>query len=89
MYLHSGKQNAVIPVEIQLAEDKNFIETLVKNNIVSDIDYNMSDSEASVSELDCSGLMNDSDERTSSPVSMKNSAGTSQTVTSDNPFKSP
>ena len=66
--LRSGKQNTVIPVEIQLAEDKNFIETLVKNNIVSDIDNNMSDSEASLSELDCSGLMNNSDEQTSSPV---------------------
>ena len=54
---------------------------------MSDIDNNMLDSEASVSELDCSGLMNNSDERTSSPVSMKNSAGTSQTATSDNPFK--
>ena len=32
--------------------------------------------------------MNDLDEQTSSPVSMKNSAGTSQTVTSDNSLKS-
>ena len=85
--LRSGKQNTVTPVEIQLAEDTNFIETLVKHNIVSDIDNNMSDSDASVSELDCSGLMNDSDEGTSSPVSVKNSAGTSQTVTSDSSLK--
>ena len=85
--LRSGKQNTVIPIEIQLAEDKNFIETLVKHNIVWDIDNNTSDSDASVSELDCSGLMNDSDEGASSPFSAKNSAGTCQTVTSDSSLK--
>ena len=43
--LRSGKQKIIeLPVEIQLAEDKQFIDTILKYNCVSDIDNNMSDS---------------------------------------------
>ena len=60
--LRSGKQNTIeLPVEIQLAEDKQFIETVLKRSIVSDIDTNMSDSDSSASDLNCSALVNDSD----------------------------
>ena len=86
--LRPGRQNTgELPVEIQLAEDKNFIETLVKHNILSNSDNNMSNSDTSVNELDCSGLMNDSDDGASSPGNVKNSAGTSQIVASDSSLK--
>ena len=41
----------------------------------------MSDSDVSGSDLDCSGLMNESDEVASTPITDKNSGGTSKTVT--------
>ena len=79
--LRSTKNNIIeLPVEIQLAEDKTFIETVLKNNsTVSDIENRMSDSDVSVSDLDCSGLINDSDEA-SSPVTVNNSAGPSHSA---------
>ena len=81
--LRSVKNNTVeLPVEIQLTGDKIFIETVLKNNTtVSDIENSMSDSDVSGSDLDCSGLMNGSDQVLSTPVTDKNSAGTSKTVT--------
>ena len=77
--LHSAKKNTIeLPVEIQLTGDKTFIETVLKNkSIVSDIENSMSDSDVSVSDLDCSGLIHDSKE-VSSPVN--NLAGSSQTA---------
>ena len=77
--LRSAKKNTIeLPVEIQLTGDKTFIETVLKNDsIVSDIANSMSDSDVSVSDLDCSALINDSKEA-SSPVN--NSAGSSQTA---------
>ena len=79
--LRSAKNNTIeLPVEIQLAEDKTFIETVLKNNsTVSDIENRMSDSDVSVSDLDCSGLINDLDEA-SSPVTVNNSAGPSHSA---------
>ena len=71
-------------MEIQLSEDKQFIETVLKHNRVSDIDENMSDSDTSVSDLDCSGLINDSDVVASMSTNVKNTAGTSHTSGSDN-----
>ena len=54
--LHSHKQNAVeIPIEIELTEDKQFIKTILKRTSKSDIAENMSDSDTSKSDLDCSG----------------------------------
>ena len=62
--LRSAKNNTFeLPVEIQLTGDKTFIETVLKNNTtVSDIENSMSDSDTSSSDLDCSGLMNGSDQ---------------------------
>ena len=75
--LRSAKKNTIeLPVEIQLTGDKN-------NPIVSDIENSMSDSDVSVSDLDCSGLINDSEE-VSSPVTVNNSAGSSQTASNCN-----
>ena len=87
--LRSAKNNPVeLPVEIQLTGDTTFIETVVKNNTtVSDIENSMSDSDISGSDLDCSGLMNESDQVLSTPVTDKNSAGTSKTVTHVNSDK--
>ena len=81
--LRSAKKNTIeLPVEIQLTGDKTFIETVLKNDfIVSDIENSMSDSDVSVSDLDCSALINDSKE-VSSPVN--NSAGSSQTASNYN-----
>ena len=78
--LRSAKNNTIeLPVQIQLTGDKTFIETVLKNNtIVSDIQNRMSDSDVSVSDLDCSGLINDSAEA-SSPVTVNNSADPSHT----------
>ena len=83
--LRSAKNNTIeLPVEIQLTGDKTFIETVLKNNsIVSDIENSMSDSDISGSDLDCSGLINDSDE-VSGTVIANNLAGSSQTATSSN-----
>ena len=87
--LRSVKNNVVeLPVEIQLTGDKKFIATVLKNNTtVSDIENSMSDSDVSGSDLDCSGLMNESDEVASTPITDKNSAGTSKTVTHVNSAK--
>ena len=87
--LRSVKNNIVeLPVEIQLTGDKKFIETVLKNNTtVSDIENSISDSDVSGSDLDCSGLMNESDEVASTPITDKNSAGTSKTVTHVNSAK--
>ena len=77
--LRSGKRQTIeLPVEIQLAKDKQFIETVLKYNTVSDIDTNMSDSESSASDLNCSALINDSDNDSSVLTNEKNIAGTSQ-----------
>ena len=83
--LRSAKNNTIeLPVEIQLTGDKTFMETVLKNNsIVSDIENSMSDSDISGSDLDCSGLINDSDE-VSGTVMANNLAGSSQTATSSN-----
>ena len=84
--LRSGKQNTIeLPIEIQLAEDKQFIETVLKHSIVSDIDINMSDSDSSTSDLNCSALVNDSDNDSSVLTNSKNVAGTSQATGIDNP----
>ena len=54
--LRSHKQNAVeLPIEIQLTEDKQYIEIILKRNSESDIAENMLDSDTSESDLDCSG----------------------------------
>ena len=81
--LRSAKKNTIeLPIEIQLTGNKTFIETALKNEfIVSDIENSMSDSDVSVSDLDCSTLINDSKE-VSSPVN--NSAGSSQTASNYN-----
>ena len=81
--LCSAKKNTIeLPVEIQLTGDKTFIETVLKNDsIVSDIANSMSDSDVSVSDLDCSALINDSKEA-SGPVN--NAAGSSQTASNYN-----
>ena len=87
--LRSAKNNTVeLPVEIQLTGDKTFIETVLKNNTtVSDIENSMSDSDVSGSDLDCSGLMNGSDQVVSTPVTDKYSAGTLKTGTHVNSDK--
>ena len=87
--LRSAKNNTVeLPVEIQLTGDTTFLETVLKNNTtVSDIENSMSDSDISGSDLDCSGLMDGSDQVLSTPVTDKNSAGTSKTVTHVNSDK--
>ena len=54
---------------------------------MSDIENSMSDSDISGSDLDCSGLMNGSDQPFSTTVTDKNSAGTSKTVTHVNSDK--
>ena len=53
------------------------------NSIGSDIENSMSDSDVSVSDLDCSGLVNDL-EKASSPVTVNNVAGSSQTASNHN-----
>ena len=84
--LRSGKQNTIeLPVEIQLAEDKHFIETVLQRSIGSDINTNMSDSDSSASDLNCSALVNDSDNDSSVLTNSKNVAGTSQVTGTDNP----
>ena len=54
---------------------------------MSYIENSMSDSDVSGNDLDCSGLMNGSDEVASTPITDKNSAGTSKTVTHVNSAK--
>ena len=71
--LRSCKQNTVsFPVEIQLTEDRQFIESILKHNTVSDICENMSDSDTSGSELNCSGLLNVSDEVVNTDANSQN-----------------
>ena len=84
--LRSDKQNTIeLPVEIQLSEDKQFIETVLKCSIVSDINTNMSDSDSSASDLNCSALVNDSDNDSFLLTNSKNVAETSQVTGIDNP----
>ena len=84
--LHSGKQKIIeLPVEIQLAEDKQFIDTVLQYDSVSDIDNNMSDSDTSASDLNCSALINESDDESSVSTNIKHIAGTSQAPGIDNP----
>ena len=57
--LRSNKQNTVhLPTEIQLAGDTQFIDSVLHTNSHnSDIRENMSDSDTSASDLNCSDLM--------------------------------
>ena len=74
-------------MEIQLSEDQQFIETVLKHNSVSDIDENMSDSDTFVIDLDCTGLINDSDDVASMSTNVKTTDRTSHTSGSNNSFK--
>ena len=76
--LCSCKQNTVsLPVEIQLTEEKQFIESILKHNTVLDIPENMSDSDTSGSDLNCSELLNDLDEVMNTDINSQNTAGNS------------
>ena len=73
--LHSGKQKIIeLPVEIQLAEDKQFIDTVLQYNSVLDIDNNMSDSDTFASDLNYSALIYESDDDSSVSTNVKNIA---------------
>ena len=55
--LRSGKQEGLqIPVQIQLAEDTEFLTDLLKHK-----NGEVSDSESSISEADCEALINESE----------------------------
>ena len=60
--LRSNKQNTVhLPIEIQLAGDTQFIDSVLHTNSHnSDFRENMSDSDTSASDLNCSDLMQNS-----------------------------
>ena len=76
--LRSCKQNTVsLPVEIQSTEDRQFIESILKHNTVLAISENMSDSDTSGSELNCSGLLNVSDEVVNTDTNSQNTVGNS------------
>ena len=76
--LWSSKQNTVhLLIEIQLADDTQFIDTVLnKNCTVSDIQNKMSDSDTSASDLNCSDLMQESSfESPSGPKHMRTVTG--------------
>ena len=80
--LRSNKQNTVhLPIEIQLAGDTQFIDSVLHTNSHnSDFSENMSDSDTSASDLNCSDLMQNSFDGVSDG---KNCASGSSTSKSD------
>ena len=60
--LSYSKQSTVhLPIEIELAGDTQFIETVLKENcLLTENQTNMSDSDTSASDLNCSDLMENS-----------------------------
>ena len=81
--LRSHKDHTVqLPVEIQLSDDNQFLQKFLSLNSVNfeeDLNMSDSDSEGSVSDLNCSGIMQDSDNEENANVSnLQEGAGPSQ-----------
>ena len=78
--LWSSKHSTVqLPIEIQLAGDTQFIDSLLNSNPqASDIQGNMSDSDTSASDLNCSDLMQNSFDSVTNVKSCSNGPSTSK-----------
>ena len=84
--LHSSKQNTVhLPIEIQLADDIQFLDTVLnKNFTVSDTQNKMSDSDTTASDLNCNDLMRESSfESSSGPKHMGTGLGVASKSVND------
>ena len=78
--LRSSKHSTVqLPIEIQLAGDTQFIGSLLNSNSqASDIQGNMSDTDTSASDLNCSDLMHNSFHSVTNVKSCSNGPSTSK-----------
>ena len=78
--LRSSKHSTVqLPIEIQLARDTQFIDSLLNSNPqASDIQGNMSDTDTSASDLNCSDLMQNSFDSVINVKSCSNGPSTSK-----------
>ena len=92
--LRSHKQNTIhLPVQIQLSDDNQFLQNILAQNCVDfDEQVNMSDSESegSVSDLNCSDIVKDSDteENTNVSVSQEGAGPSHKKHSNSTPHKS-